>query len=213
MLQGTKLNLRMVIKMHYVSAVNQKPKKIKLLYEIWKERTSYLFLLPILTLYTIFSLYPIIQTFQLSFFDAKIIKQGPFVGLKNYFDIFAAKGFQQAIGNTLIFTFGTIFFVLIISLGLAVFVNISWVRFKTLFKMIYFLPVVTSFVAVGYIWKWMMDSSFGVINVFLATIGISPGPVWLANPNLAIWSLVIVNVWRWLGYFLVIFLANLQAIP
>lgn len=196
-----------------VSTMEYKAKQHKLRHKIWKERSSYLFLLPILALYSIFSLYPIIQTFQLSFFDAKIIKQGPFVGLKNYFDIFAAKGFQQAIGNTFIFTFGTIFFVLIISLGLSVLVNISWVRFKTLFKMIYFLPVVTSFVAVGYIWKWMMDSSFGVINVFLANFGISPGPVWLANPDLAIWSLVIVNVWRWVGYFLVIFLANLQAIP
>lgn len=196
-----------------VSTREHKAKSRRLLHVIWKERTSYLFLLPILALYSIFSLYPILQTLQLSFFDAKIIKQGPFVGLKNYGDIFAARGFQQAIGNTLIFTFGTILFVLIISLGLAVLVNISWVRFKTLFKMIYFLPVVTSFVAVGYIWKWMMDSSFGVINVALAKIGISPGPVWLADPDLAIWSLVIVNVWRWLGYFLVIFLANLQGIP
>jgi multiple sugar transport system permease protein len=196
-----------------VSTLENKTPQQRLLFNIWKERTSYLFLLPIVALYTIFSLYPIIQTFQLSFFDAKIIKQGPFVGLKNYIDIFAAKGFQQAIGNTFIFTFGTILFVLIFSLGLSVLVNISWVKFRTLFKMIYFLPAVTSFVAVGYIWKWMMDSSFGVINIFLSNIGISPGPVWLANTELAIWSLVIVNVWRWVGYFLVIFLANLQAIP
>jgi ABC-type sugar transport system permease subunit len=81
------------------------------------------------------------------------------------------------------------------------------------FKVLFFLPVVTSLVAVGYIWKWMMDPSYGVLNVALAAVtGIRPGPNWLSNPDLALWSLVLVNVWKWIGYFLVIFTANLQAI-
>ena len=179
---------------------------------IVRERTTYLFLVPILVLYAVFSLYPIVQTFQLSFFDAKIVKQGPYVGLKNYGDIIAAPSFLQALGNTLLFTFASTLFVGIISLTLATLVSLPWVRFKTLFKIILFLPVVTSFVAVGYIWKWMMDSSFGIINVALAGIGIEPGPVWLANRSLAIWSLILVNTWKWIGYFLIIFVANIQAI-
>jgi multiple sugar transport system permease protein len=180
--------------------------------QIFRERTAYLFLLPILLLYAVFSLYPIVQTFELSFFDAKIVEQGPFVGLKNYRDILAAAGFHQALGNTLLFTAGSTAAVLVVSLVLAVLVNISWVRGKTVFKVIYFLPVVTSLVAVGYIWKWMMDPSYGLLNVLLATVGIQPGPNWLSNPDLALWSLVLVNIWKWVGYFLVIFTANLQAI-
>jgi ABC-type sugar transport system permease subunit len=179
---------------------------------VFRERTAYLFLLPILLLYAIFSLYPILQTFELSFFDAKIVERGPFVGLENYRDILAAPGFQQAFGNTVLFTAGSTLIVLVVSLVLAVLVNISWVRGKTAFKVVFFLPVVTSLVAVGYIWKWMMDPSYGVINVLLSLVGVQPGPNWLSNPDLALWSLVTVNIWKWTGYFLVIFTANLQAI-
>ena len=179
---------------------------------MFQERTAYLFLTPIVLLYTIFSLYPIVQTFELSFFAAKIVEQGPFVGLKNYRDILAAPGFHQALGNTLVFTAGSTVIVLVVSLTLAVLVNISWVRGKTVFKVVFFLPVVTSLVAVGYIWKWMMDPTYGVINVALSLVGIQPGPNWLSNPHLALWSLVLVNIWKWVGYFLIIFIANLQAI-
>lgn len=179
---------------------------------IVRERASYLFLAPILLLYAIFSLYPIVQTFQLSFFDAKIVQQGDFVGLKNYGDILKAPGFRQALVNTLLFTFASTALVGIVSLALATLVNLPWVRFKTFFKIIFFLPVVTSFVAVGYIWKWMMDSSFGVINVALGMLGLEVLPRWLSDPTLAIWALIFVNTWKWIGYFLIIFVANLQAI-
>jgi ABC-type sugar transport system permease subunit len=172
----------------------------------------YAFLAPILLLYAVFSLYPIVETFELSFFDAKIVEQGPFVGLANYRDILRAAGFRQALANTLVFTAGSTVVVLVVSLALAVLVDLPWVRGKTAFKVLFFLPVVTSLVAVGYIWKWMMDPSYGVINVALATVGIRPGPNWLSSPDLALWSLVLVNVWKWVGYFLVIFTANLQAI-
>jgi multiple sugar transport system permease protein len=178
---------------------------------LFRERVSYLFLAPIVLLYTLFSLVPILQTFELSFFNAKIIEQGPFVGLKNYVDIFKAPAFMQAMGNTFVFTAVSTIAVLVISLGLAVLVNIPWVRGKTLFKVIFFLPVVTSLVAVGYVWKWMMDTSYGILNVALGLIGIQ-GPSWLSDPNVALWSLTIVNVWKWVGYFLIIFLASLQAI-
>ncbi len=178
---------------------------------IWRERISYLLVLPILILYGIFSIYPIIQTFFMSFFDAKIIRLGPFVGLKNYVDILNNSDFHQVFVNTVVFTALSIVFVLVIAIVLAVLVNAPFVRFKTFFKVIYFLPVVTSFVAAGYSWKWMFDPSFGVINAFLANFGI-PGPNWLSDVNLALLSMILVNVWKWIGYFMVIVLANLQLI-
>lgn len=178
---------------------------------IWRERTSYLFILPILILYIVFSIWPIIQTFHLSFYDAKIVRLGPFVGLKNYASIFNSVGFRQAFANTIIFTALSIAITLVIAIVLAVLVNAPAVRFKTAFKVIYFLPVVTSFVASGYIWKWMYDPTYGVLNTFLSILGLQ-GPNWLSNPDLALLSMVIVNVWKWIGYFMVILLANLQLI-
>jgi len=182
-----------------------------LLLRIWQERISYLLILPILVVYIVFSIWPIIQTLRLSFYDAKIVRLGPFVGLKNYADIFRNIGFRQALANTLLFTALSIIITLVIAIALAVLVNSPSVRFKTVFKVIFFLPVVTSFVAAGYIWKWMYDPSFGVLNTFLGMFGIR-GPNWLSNPDLALMSMIIVNVWKWIGYFMVILLANLQLI-
>jgi multiple sugar transport system permease protein len=182
-----------------------------MLKEIWRERISYLFILPILIVYFIFSIYPILTTFHLSFFDSKIVKLGPFVGLKNYADVLMDATFQQAFFNTIVFTFVSTAFILGIALILAVLVNLPYIRLKTLFKIIFFLPVVTSAVATGYTWKWMYDPTFGIINSFLSLFGIV-GPNWLSNPDIAMISIIIVNVWKWIGYFVVILIANLQLI-
>jgi ABC-type sugar transport system permease subunit len=181
-----------------------------LMRSIWRERESYLLLLPILVLYGVFSLWPIVQTFYLSFYDAKIVRLGPFVGLKNYIAM-NNSAFRQAFGNTVVFAILSIVIILVIAIPLAVLVNSPGLRFKTVFKVAYFLPVVTSFVAAGYIWKWMYEPTYGVVNRFLALFGIH-GPKWLSNPNLALLSVIIVNVWKWVGYFIVILLANLQLI-
>jgi ABC-type sugar transport system permease subunit len=183
----------------------------------WSARVSqsavlYGFLLPIVVLYAVFSLYPIVETFELSFFDAKIVEQGPFVGLDNYRALLRTRDFMQALGNTVLFTAASTVVALVIALALAVLVSLPWVRGQTFFKVVFFLPVVTSLVAVGYVWKWMLDPSYGVVNATLGLAGVRPGPRWLADPSLALWSLVAVNVWKWIGYFQVIFLANLQAI-
>ena len=183
----------------------------------WSARVSrgavlYGFLLPIVLLYAVFSLYPIVETFELSFFDAKIVEQGPFVGLDNYRALLRTRDFVQALGNTVLFTAASTAVALTIALALAVLVSLPWVRGQTFFKVVFFLPVVTSLVAVGYVWKWMLDPSYGVINAALGLAGVRPGPRWLSDPGLALWSLVAVNVWKWIGYFQVIFLANLQAI-
>ena len=182
-----------------------------MLKDMWRERTSYLFLAPILVVYTVFSIWPIIQTFRLSFYDSKIVRDGPFVGLANYQSVLSNIGFRQAFTNTILFTVFSIVFTLAVSIVLAVLVNSPTVRFKTFFKIVYFLPVVTSAVAVGYVWKWMMNPTFGIINTFLGLFGVA-GPNWLSNKDLALVSLIIVNVWKWIGYFMVILLANLQLI-
>jgi len=178
---------------------------------IWRERASYLLIMPIVVLYLVFSIYPIINTFQMSFYDAKIVKLGPFVGFKNYAGIVSDPYFRQAFTNSITFTAGSIIIILVVSTVLSVLLNAPTVRFRTFFKVIYFLPVVTSFVATSYIWKWMYDPVFGVVNTFLGLLGIQ-GPEWLSDPDIALLSLVLVNAWKWTGYFMVIIMANLQLI-
>ncbi|MFH1927836.1 MAG: sugar ABC transporter permease [Chloroflexota bacterium] len=183
----------------------------EILKRIYQQKALYLFVVPILLLYSLFSLYPIAQTFYLSFFDAKIVRLGKFMGIKNYSAILADKYFRQAFGNSLLFTFGSIVFILVVSLGLSVLVNSPRVKFKTFFKVVYFLPVVTSPIAVGYVWKWLYDPTYGLINAFLALARIPPVN-WLGSVHVAMYAMIIVNVWKWIGYFMVIFLANLQVI-
>ncbi len=182
-----------------------------MLKEIWRERVSYAFILPIIVVYFVFSIYPILTTFHLSFYDSKIVRLGPFVGLQNYRDVLTNASFQQAFVNTIVFTFVSTAVILAVSVVLAVLVNLPYVKLKTLFKVIFFLPVVTSAVATGYTWKWMYDPTFGIVNSFLSLLGL-PGPNWLSDPDVAMISLIIVNVWKWIGYFVVILLANLQLI-
>lgn len=171
----------------------------------------YLFVLPILLLYVTFSILPILRTFWESFFTGNMVVQGDFVKLKNYISIINDGLFQQAFLNTLLFTAVSIVFTVSFSVILAVLLDSPIVRAPTFFKIIFFLPVVTSFVAVGYIWKWMYNPSMGIINRFLEIIGLS-GPGWLSDPKIAMGALILVNVWKWIGYFMVIVLAYLQLI-
>jgi ABC-type sugar transport system permease subunit len=175
------------------------------------ERNSYLLVLPILALYGVFSIYPIVQTIQLSFFDARILGNSPFVGLANYIALIRDPVFVQTLRNTLFFTFVSIPLTLSLALLLAVLLNLEWVRFKVFFKVVYFMPVVTSTVAIGYIWKWIYNPGTGILNMMLAAFHL-PAPGWLVDPHVALAALIAVNVWSWTGYFMVIFLANLQII-
>ena len=173
--------------------------------------TCYLFVLPILVLYITFSILPIIRTFLESFYSGNMVIRGPFIGVENYLSIVKDKLFQQAFLNTIVFTVSSMILSVSFAVIIGVMVNSPKIRFQTLFKVIYFLPVVTSFVAVGYIWKWMYDPSMGIINRVLSGIGIE-GINWLGDPRLAMISLILVNVWKWVGYFMIIIIAYLQLI-
>ena len=113
---------------------------------------------------------------------------------------------------TAIYTFPTVFFHLAIGLLLAVLVNKS-IHLKGMVRAMYFVPVILSSVVISMVWKFMLSPKVGLFNLFLAKFGIDPDIAWLKSPKLAMIAVIIVGVWKWIGYFMVLYLAALQDIP
>lgn len=171
-----------------------------------------LYLIPALLIIGTFSFYPIIKSFFMSFYtDYDYFKDLVFArGLDNYTFIFQDPEFWKSLQNTLIFVIGVVPLSIIISLVIATFLN-QKIKFRGLFRTIYFIPFVTSVVAVSIVWRWIFHSQYGVLNYALGFLGISPIK-WLSDPDWAMPSLIILAVWKGLGYNIIIFLSGLQNI-
>jgi multiple sugar transport system permease protein len=172
---------------------------------------AYLYLVPTLLGLLIFSAGAIVASFLLSFTNWQLVLPPVWVGLRNYVEIFELPAFWRVLGNTVYYTVGYVPLAVTIPLLMALLVN-QKLRGITFFRTTYFLPVVTSGVAIALVWGWMYNPSFGVINYLLGLLGIE-GPRWLADPRWAMPSLIIIGVWHSLGYNMVIYLAGLQGIP
>ncbi|CCQ63046.1 carbohydrate ABC transporter permease [Crocosphaera watsonii WH 8501] len=175
--------------------------------------TPYLFLLPalLLLLFTVFI--PAIQAFSLSFtqYDYDITQAPQWVGLDNFQRLLKDPVFWLTLTNTILYLVGVVPLLVILPLLLAILVNnklkgISW------FRLAFYVPVVISMVVAGIAWKALYSSN-GLFNQILEKIGLSEGIPWLTSPDLAIWSVMLVTIWKGLGYYMVIYLAGLQAIP
>ncbi len=170
-----------------------------------------IFLFPSIIGILVFNFIPTVVSFYLSFTKWNLLGSPKFVGLSNYASIIADPLFYKVLQQTLIFVMGTVFFEVIISLFIALGLNhIS--NFKTLFRTIYFLPVVSSMVAVSILWNWIFDPAFGFLNYMLKIVGIDP-IFWLSDPTWALPSIILVSVWKNLGYSTVLFLSGLQTLP
>jgi multiple sugar transport system permease protein len=158
-----------------------------------------------------FSLYPVVYAFILSMMEWDGLGTREFVGLANFQDQFSDPKFQGALIHTLIYTAIAVPGSVIISLLLALAVN--RVRGKTIYRTIFFLPTITSSVAVSMVWLWLLNGDFGIINVYLReTFALDP-PNWLVSSTWVIPAIAMVAVWAGLGFNMVIFLAGLQGIP
>jgi multiple sugar transport system permease protein len=172
---------------------------------------GYLFLLPNLIGLLVFLAVPLVTSLWTSFTNDDGGKNVKFIGLQNYFDAFGDATFRQAVGNTGVFLLGFLPLSILPALGLAVMLN-SHIRGKTVFRVVFFLPVVASVVGVSLLWRWLFQYDFGPINQFLGVFGI--GKIhWLERPEWAMISVIIVASWQSIGYNMVLFLAGLQGIP
>ena len=172
-----------------------------------------IFLTPALLLFGLTVFYPMARALQYSLHKWPLGGVKEFVGLDNYRRLLTEDGgFRQSVEVTLYFTVMSVLPTILIALAVAVLLNDTLLRARGLFRTIYFVPVVTSLVAVGYVWRALLEPSFGLVNTALGWLGL-PGPGWLANPDWALDGIVLMAIWRDLGFYMVIFLAGLQAIP
>jgi multiple sugar transport system permease protein len=172
---------------------------------------GYLFITPTLLGLLIFYIFPVFQTFFYSFMDWGDFGNYSWAGLGNYKEIVDDPDVWYAIRNTLIYAFVMVPISITISIVVAVLLN-QKIKGLTLYRTLYFLPVVTMPAAIGMIWKWLYNSDFGLINHFLSWFSIE-GPNWLTDPNWALISIIIVGVWSVIGTNMVILLSGLQGIP
>lgn len=178
-----------------------------------KQLTPYLFLLPALIILGLTVIWPALQAFYLSFtrYEYDITQAPEWIGLANFQRLIADKIFWQTLRNTLIYLLGVVPILVILPLGLAILVNqklkgISW------FRAAYYTPVIISMVVAGLAWKWLYAEN-GLLNQILKLIGLNDGIPWLTSPKLALFSVMVVTIWKGLGYYMVIYLAGLQSIP
>ncbi|HEY8631876.1 MAG TPA: sugar ABC transporter permease [Candidatus Limnocylindrales bacterium] len=184
----------------------------------WREDlTGWAFAAPFVILFGIFLAFPILASFLLSFtsFGLRDLANpigATFVGLKNYIDLLGDAKFWTSLFNTFYFVVVGVPVTLALGLLIANALNRGVTRFRTAFRVGYYLPVITSIVAIAVVWRFLLNPDVGLVNMLLGAVGIN-GPAWLADPVLAMPSIIAMAVWRNLGFAMVVFLAGLQAIP
>jgi multiple sugar transport system permease protein len=175
------------------------------------------FALPFLILFLVFMAAPILVAFITSFTDMRVTDiRNPLsvelVGLDNYVRVLGDARFQKAAANTAVFVLFGVPLTMALGLAAAVGLNQGVIRFRTLFRVGFYLPVVTSIVAIAVVWRLLLGLDAGLINGLLSIFGIN-GPGWISDERYALWSIIAMAAWRNLGYLMVIFLAGLQTIP
>ncbi|HEX9161695.1 MAG TPA: sugar ABC transporter permease [Thermoanaerobaculia bacterium] len=180
-------------------------------------RAGVLFLIPALTLITIFYFIPVIAGFLLSLTDFDIYSLGSLantriVGATNYSELLHNVVFWQAMRNTLYFSVIGGPLTIVVALGTALLLNAKVALLKPLFRTVYFAPVVTTIVAVAIVWRYMYHPRVGLLNQFLALFGASPID-WLGEARWAMPAVILLSVWKNFGYATIIFIAGLQSAP
>ena len=170
-----------------------------------------LFLGPSLIGVVLFVAGPIVASLALAFSSWDLLTPPTFVGLRNFERLSRDVEFWAALRHTVTFLAGYVPLVLVSGLAVAVALN-GRVPARGVFRAIYFLPVVTSWVAVALVWKWLLNPHFGLVNAWLAQVGIQ-GPAWLFDPSWAMASVILTSIWKDTGFVMVILLAGLQGIP
>jgi len=172
---------------------------------------AWLFLAPALAFLGVFVFFPIAYLAYLSLTQGSFTRSGvQWVGLQNYERLLATPDFWQVLGNTVYFTGATVLPSLALPLGLAILLNRA-VKFRDWLRTAYFIPSITSLVAVGLGWRWLFQTD-GPVNAALGWLGLAPIP-WLGSTTWAMPVLIVFSIWKQLGFNLVVFLAGLQTIP
>lgn len=174
-------------------------------------KAPYLFLLPMLVLFVAFKLYPYVYAAWLSL-TANIDGENTFVWFNNYARLFRDPLFYTALGNTATILIIQVPLMLCLAIGLAVAFNSLLLKFRSVLRMIYFVPIVMGLVAYGILFRALFQSQFGIVNQFLEGIGLSGVP-WLADPFWSKMAIILALTWHYTGQNAIIYLTQIQSIP
>ena len=175
-------------------------------------RAALILLLPASIGLILFSFIPILQALQLSFYDAPLLStQRTFVGLENYATALSDPVFIRAMLNTVVYAVEAVILQVLVALALALLIR-NYYPGIGFFRSAYFLPVVTSLVVVSTVWKIMYHTENGLINSVLRTAAL-PSIPWLTSPDVALWSIVILGLWKEVGFSMLVLLGGLHSIP
>jgi multiple sugar transport system permease protein len=166
---------------------------------------------PVILAFLLFNLYPMALGLYLSFTSWDILRPPTFIGLRNWVDLLSDELLLRALLQTLYYAVASVAGATVLSLALALLLN---QRLKTIgfYRTFFFLPAVTSLVAIAMVWRWIYNTEFGVLNAFLGSLGINPVN-WLGDPVLAMPAVILMSIWRSAGFNTVLFLAGLQGVP
>lgn len=172
---------------------------------------GYAFLLPDTIGLIIFWIIPILYAIYLSFFEWRLNGSNIFIGLQNYIDMFKDSLWWKSLVLTGVYSLFFVLGVTVISLFLAVLLT-KKIKFRNLFRTMFFLPYAVSMVTTGLVWTYMLDYKIGVINYPLKLLGL-PSIDWLGYESLALISIIFISIWKYMGFFMIIFISGLEEIP
>lgn len=181
------------------------------MFQYYKKYTPYLFLLPAAVVLLVFFFIPFFQTIYLSFLDYSTDIYSPtLVGLKNYTNLLHSALFYKVMFNTFVYLFVAVPILAIVPLFLAILIN-QKLRGLTLYKILIYLPVIVSIVVAAIAFKWLYAQA-GILNYFLQVLGLN-AIGWLTDTRFALISVIIVTIWKGIGYYMMIYLASLMSVP
>jgi multiple sugar transport system permease protein len=172
---------------------------------------AYLFIAPSMLLFTVFVVLPALMALYLSFTDYDILRPAQWIGLDNYARLRTDRLFLSSLLNIVKYSAAYVPLMIVLSLSLALALNRKRPGMKV-FRMIYYLPVITSPVAAAVVWRWILNQQYGLLNEMLGYVGIQ-GPAWLSQTDTAMAAIVMVTLWQGVGGSMIIYLAGLQGIP
>ena len=171
---------------------------------------GFYFVLPTLIIYGIFLIYPMITAFHYSFFKWNLLSEKKYVGLSNFAKMINDKRFWNSYITTFHFTLISIVLIIIISFFLALILEKSF-KFKNIFQSAIFIPVILTMVSIAVVWQFMFQSTGILSNLFIDLFGTKVK--WLTSTKIAPYSMILVNVWKMTGYYMIIFIAGLLNVP
>ncbi|MDF2679791.1 MAG: transporter permease [Brevibacillus sp.] len=180
----------------------------------WMERLRpYLYVAPAMLFFALFFFFPIAYVIYLSFFDWSLLnlEEMEFVGLDNFTALMMEEDFLQVLGNTLVYTVATVGLGICISFMLALWLNRK-AKVYGIVQAAVFSPHIVSLVSIAMLWMWLMDPQYGLLNALLEMVGL-PGYTWLSDTKSAMVSLILVSIWKGVGYNTLVFIAGMQSIP